>query len=142
MMDAALSGQCFCGAVRYRVAAPAKWCAHCHCSMCRQVHGAAFVTWFGVPLAAFEVVNGADALRWFDSSPEARRGFCTHCGTPMLFHGQRWADEMHITRASLRAGDVMAPQCHVFYDGHVDWAASEDDLPRYDANDELMGDEG
>ncbi|QNM98230.1 GFA family protein [Chitinimonas koreensis] len=133
-----IQGQCFCGAVKYRVAAAPKWCAHCHCTMCRQVHSAAFVTWFGVPLEAFELVEGEQALQWFDSSAEARRGFCGRCGTPLLFHGRRWADEMHIARASLREGTVMAPGAHVFYDSHVDWADCGDGLPRYGADGQAL----
>ncbi|MEH6461605.1 GFA family protein [Chitinimonas sp. JJ19] len=133
-----LEGQCFCGAVRYRVTAAAKWCAHCHCSMCRQAHGAAFVTWFGVPLSAFCLSQGEAALQWFDSSHAAKRGFCKQCGTPMFFHGLRWADEMHIARASLRQGEVQHPSSHVFYDSHVSWASCDDGLPRFDASNQLM----
>lgn len=137
-MTNSLQGQCFCGAVTYRVAGAVKWVAHCHCSMCRQVHDAAFVTWFGVPFDAFTVTTGDDALRWFNSSDEARRAFCSQCGTPLFFHGKRWADEMHITRASLRRGDIPAPLAHVFYDSHVDWAECHDGLPCFDANNQRM----
>ena len=42
MSDA--SGKCLCGAVRFRMRFPSKWVAHCHCTMCRRAHGAAFVT--------------------------------------------------------------------------------------------------
>ena len=35
-----VTGGCFCGAVGFTLALPSKWCAHCHCSMCRRVHGA------------------------------------------------------------------------------------------------------
>lgn len=129
-MTAQIGGQCFCGMVKYAVAAAPLWCAHCHCGMCRDAHGAAFVTWFGVPLAAFRVSEGEALLRWYQSSAEAKRGFCSHCGTTLFFHGRRWADEMHITRASLRSGEVMAPSAHVYYDSHVDWAQCDDTLPR------------
>lgn len=48
-----IEGGCLCGAVRYVITLPTKWCAHCHCSMCRRAHGAAFVTWAGVPSQSF-----------------------------------------------------------------------------------------
>ncbi|GAB3249304.1 GFA family protein [Chitinimonas naiadis] len=133
-----LTGQCFCGTVKYAVDADAIWCAHCHCSMCRQAHGAAFVTWFGVPYPAFSVYEGEHALRWFQSSAQARRGFCGQCGTTLFFHGQRWADEMHITRASLTHGEVMPPSGHVYYDSHVSWANCNDGLPRYGSDGGLI----
>ena len=40
-----VSGGCLCGAVRFTAKLPSKWCAHCHCSLCRKAHGAGYVTW-------------------------------------------------------------------------------------------------
>ena len=127
-----LQGQCLCGAVKYRVAAAPKWSAHCHCSLCRRAHGAPFVTWVGVPLEAFKIVDGEPTLRWFASSAQAKRGFCSQCGTPLFFHGEKWADEMHIARATLDTPITLLPQAHVYYDTHVGWAQCDDHLPRYD----------
>ena len=44
-----VTGGCLCDAVRFRITLPTLFCAHCHCSMCRRPHGAAFVTWTAVP---------------------------------------------------------------------------------------------
>ena len=38
-----------CGTVEFSVALPTLFCGHCHCTMCQRNHGAAYVTWFGVP---------------------------------------------------------------------------------------------
>ena len=35
-------GSCLCGGVRYETTAPLQGASHCHCSMCRKAHGAAF----------------------------------------------------------------------------------------------------
>jgi hypothetical protein len=50
MSDTAV-GACLCGAVQFELQLPATWVAHCHCTMCRRAHGAAFVTWVSVPTA-------------------------------------------------------------------------------------------
>ena len=94
---APLTGKCLCGAVRFEVTPPTKWCAHCHCSLCRRAHGAAFVTWFGVDRSGFELVAGDAELSWYQSTPEARRGFCSKCGSTIFFESERWGDEVHIT---------------------------------------------
>src|SRR5260370_8280396 len=44
MADFKLTGGCHCGNVRYTITAPAVDTHHCHCSICRKVHGAIFVT--------------------------------------------------------------------------------------------------
>ena len=53
-------GGCLCGAVRFEITLPSKWCAHCHCSMCRRAHGAGVVTWFGVPEDRFRITAGEE----------------------------------------------------------------------------------
>jgi len=124
-----ISGQCLCGAVRFEVEPPTKWCAHCHCSLCRRAHGAAFVTWFGVDSSRFRLVADGGELKWYRSTGEARRGFCSRCGSTMLFESSRWPDEIHITRASVDELD-REPAAHVFFDVHVDWVELGDDLSR------------
>ena len=125
-------GGCLCGDVRFTVDWPSKWVAHCHCSMCRRAHGAAFVTWVGVETRHFSLHDSDAALRWYASSPGAERGFCARCGSSMLFRSERWPGEMHVVVANLDAGADRAPMAHVFWDTHVEWADVDpnDGLPR------------
>ena len=39
-----LKGQCLCGSIQYEIDKVEPKMAHCHCSMCRKFHGAAFST--------------------------------------------------------------------------------------------------
>ena len=128
--DSIFTGGCLCGAVRFAVTAPTKWCAHCHCSLCRRAHGAAFVTWFGVERPQFEITSGDELLSWYQSTPEARRGFCGRCGSTLFFESERWPDEIHIALAHMDGPIDRPPGVHVFYDTHVDWAMPGDDLRR------------
>jgi hypothetical protein len=123
-------GACLCGSVTFDVRWPSLWCAHCHCSLCRRQHGAAFVTWVGVAEERFTLLTGADELREHASTPEARRSFCGACGTPLLFRSTRWPGEVHVTLASLQGPADRAPQAHAFWESHVDWVEPRDDLPR------------
>ena len=80
MSDIDLAGGCQCGTVRYRVTAAATRTFHCHCSMCRKLHGAVFVTFSTVPEDGFAIERGEESLGRFESSPLMRRSFCTGCG--------------------------------------------------------------
>lgn len=44
----AAQAQCLCGDITLAATLPSLWAAHCHCSLCRRAHGAAFVTWVGM----------------------------------------------------------------------------------------------
>jgi hypothetical protein len=90
----------------------------------------AFVTWFGVERPSFELVAGSDDLSWYQSTAEARRGFCSRCGSTLFFESERWADEIHIALANMDGPIDHAPQAHVFYDNHVDWIDLDDELRR------------
>jgi len=122
-----INGGCLCGAVRFTVTLPSKWCAHCHCSMCRRAHGAGFVTWFGVDSEYFKLTQGGQ-LQWYVSSPGARRGFCRVCGSSMLFESSRWSGETHIALACVDGRIDRAPQANVFWDSHVDWMPQNEAL--------------
>jgi hypothetical protein len=124
-----VAGSCLCGAVKFTITLPTKWCAHCHCSMCRRAHGAAFVTFVGVPVDQFRIDQGAEAIKRHASSTHATRSFCRHCGSPFLFQGDKWPGEVHVTRASLQGQIDRKPQAHVYWDHRADWLDIKDDLP-------------
>jgi len=79
---AEMSGGCQCGKVRYTAQVSDNDAYYCHCRMCQRATG-------GVA-AAFKQVS-ADVVvwhsepDWYESSPIARRPFCSRCGTPLGF---------------------------------------------------------
>lgn len=82
------AGSCLCGGVRYRVDGDFDRVTHCHCSMCRKTHGAAFATYATAATSQLAIENTRDSLRWYRSSATAERGFCTGCGASLF-----WRDE-------------------------------------------------
>ena len=134
----AVEGGCLCGAVRFRIRLPPKWCAHCHCRMCRRAHGAAFVTWVGSERDGFQMLAGEAQLRRYRSSAQATRSSCTQCGTMLFFESGRWPGEVHVTLASLdsAAATGLAPQMHAYWSSRAPWAdICNDGLPRKDPDD-------
>ncbi len=130
-MDA-IDGGCLCGDVRFVARLPSKWVAHCHCTLCRRAHGAAFVTWVGMEAARCAIDDPRSRLQWYASSPGAERGFCSRCGSMLFFRSDRWAGELHLARAQVEGDIDRAPQSHVHWDAHVDWVRLDehDGLPR------------
>ena len=123
---------CLCGAVRYRADADPVRAVSCHCGMCRRASGAAFLTFVHFPRHAF-VWTAAEPAR-YRSSPEAERGFCTHCGSTLTMHESVLGDRVQVCLGSLdRPGDVH-PDDHVWTDSQFPWLRIEDDLPRFGRN--------
>jgi len=127
-----------CGALRFVAAAPSRWSAHCHCRFYRQAHGAAFVTWVGFPQASVRIIADGDALHWYQSSKQSRRGSCARCGTMMFFESTAAPGETHVARACIPGAIDREPQCHTFVDQKVDWVTVDDGLPTLTSDDPLL----
>jgi hypothetical protein len=132
MKSEPVRGSCLCGAVRFEASLPSKWCAHCHCGMCRKAHGAGYVTWVGFPVERFEVTHGSEQLHWYRSSGQAERGFCDRCGSSLLFRSERWPGEMHVALGAMDDPIDRTPQAHVYHDDHVDWVVIDEALAVHD----------
>jgi hypothetical protein len=130
-MPELLRGGCLCGGVRFEIEPPTRFCAHCHCSLCRRAHGAPLVTWAGVPLAQFRITHGKELLGSYASSPRAKRSFCKGCGSSLLFESSRWPNEIHVAVANIDTPLDRPVSAHVFFDDRADWFALDAPLARY-----------
>ena len=124
------TGSCLCGAVRFSIELPTLACAHCHCSMCRRAHGAAFATWVILGEEQVEVLSGADRLVHYESSPGARRSFCGVCGSSLFFAGEHFPGQVHVVLANIEGKIDRGPEMHVFFSDRADWVELADNLPR------------
>jgi hypothetical protein len=80
------TGKCFCGSVKYSVHGPLrKDVVACHCTNCRRYSGGIFTG----TVARKEHVSIDDDkdLKWHQTSPHARRGFCGNCGSTLFRDG-------------------------------------------------------
>ena len=127
-MTAWFEGGCLCGAVRYRIAEPAKFASMCHCRSCRLATGAPAAAFVGVGAGRFEVLAGERTI--YASSPGVRRGFCRTCGTSLTFEGEAWAGEVHIYTATLDEPAAFPPTAHTYTVDRIPWFDPDDGLPR------------
>lgn len=81
MNDAAVSGGCQCGAVRFQIQGELGRASICHCRMCQK----AFGSFYGPLVSAPGLVWTRGAPKYFRSSNRVRRGFCADCGTPLTY---------------------------------------------------------
>jgi hypothetical protein len=96
-----MRGSCLCGGVVFEVALPLREVIACHCTQCRKTSGH-FWAASSVPLAQFALIEDK-GLKWFQSSPQARRGFCDTCGSSLF-----WQPEGE-DRISFAAGALDGP---------------------------------
>ena len=81
-MTKMMTGGCQCGRVRYRADTEKAEAYLCHCRMCQRATGGVAAAFVQVPTDAVTWDNEPD---WYQSSPIAKRPFCSRCGTPLGF---------------------------------------------------------
>jgi hypothetical protein len=126
------SGSCLCGAVRFQVTAPFEEMHHCHCSMCRRSHGAAFATFARTTRDSLHLLSVEGQLTRFRSSPAVQRSFCGRCGSSLLFEFDGLPDAVWVAVGTLDGDPQMRPQAHIFVGSKAPWHAIADELPQFE----------
>lgn len=123
-------GGCACGAVRFTVEGPLRPVIACHCRECRRASGH-FWAATRADRSRFRL-DRDDDLRWYDSSPGVRRGFCAHCGSS-LFFDRAAADGIGIAAGAIDEPTGLELVRHIFTGECGDYYTIADDLPRDEA---------
>lgn len=124
------TGGCLCGAVKYEVRGPLRPVVNCHCGQCRKTSGH-FVAATGARSGDLSIVS-SDGLRWYESSPGARRGFCSVCGSS-VFWEPVGRDEIMIMAGTMDSPTGLETVAHIFVSDAGDYYDIPDDgLPRFD----------
>ncbi len=120
-----IEGGCFCKRVRYSIDDATYPCANCHCTMCRRLHAAPYVTWLVVPVEHFRYTGDSPAS--FVSSSEGTRYFCAHCGTQVACVNKSHPEVIDITVGSLDEPEAVEPTFDVFTDTRLGWVPARVD---------------
>ncbi|WP_428610213.1 GFA family protein [Sedimenticola sp.] len=129
-----LRGQCLCGGVKYQVDAIEPRMAHCHCSMCRKFHGAAFATFGEAKSASFHWLEGEDLLKSYRAENGTVRRFCANCGSSLTFAPPKDTGEyVEFTLGTLVDDPKLTPDAHIFVGSKAGWDHICDQLPQYEA---------
>jgi hypothetical protein len=126
-----IRGSCLCGAVAYEIEGELSDLVHCHCSMCRKIHGAAFGTYASVPRGAFRFVRGEAKLASYRSSGPITRTFCGTCGSTLQFIRDGRAT-LSIAVGTLDTDPGRRATRHIWTKDKAPWWHITDDLPRYE----------
>ena len=130
----AVPGGCHCGTVRYRVTAPADEVCHCHCSICRRVHGAAFASFAIVPPGNVIITDGAEQLARYDSTPGVQRCFCPRCGAQICGDVDKLPDIRFHTIGTLdggaHPGHAPGRERRIYVGSKMSWWQIADGLPQ------------
>ena len=126
-----IRASCLCGDVRFEIDGPLAGASHCHCSMCRKAHGAAFGTYAAVNLADFRIVAGADRITRYGSSAGFVRTFCARCGSTLQWLRESKPEIVDVALGILDDDPGVRPERHIFVASKAPWHPITDRLPQH-----------
>ena len=126
------TGGCLCGGVRYSVRGDLDNIVGCHCEQCRKTSGH-FVAATRVSDDNLTITDH-HVLDWYQSSDDAKRGFCTRCGSS-LFWKNTSRDTISIMAGTLDLPTNLKLTHHIYVADASDYVSFNDDDIRYDKSD-------
>ncbi|NRA14558.1 MAG: GFA family protein [Oceanospirillaceae bacterium] len=126
----AITGGCLCGKVRYEITGTLLGADHCHCSMCRRQHGAAFSTYAGFDPGDFFWISGEELVKVYEKTPAGGWCFCSDCGSTLA--GTEKGKITSVTLGTVEGDPGIKPESHIFVGSKAHWYDISDDLPKFE----------
>jgi hypothetical protein len=124
-----IRGSCLCGQVNYELDGGIELINHCHCSMCRKAHGAAFGSFLHASSAGFRWSSGEGLVERYQSSAGNVRAFCRVCGSNMPVVEN--ANHVIIPAGTLDDDPGVRPVVNIFAGFKAPWFDITDSLPQF-----------
>ncbi|MDN3637355.1 GFA family protein [Simiduia curdlanivorans] len=126
-----LTGECFCGAVKYQITGPLRDARSCHCSRCRKAFSAQASAYALVDPADFSWLCGADALTTYASQQDFGFQFCRQCGSTLC---GIYKNHVHgITLGCLNEDPHIEIGRHIFVGSKASWEVMPEGVTQYQA---------
>ena len=126
-----ITGSCLCGSVSWQVDGALDNMTHCHCSMCRKAHGAAFATYVNTARDSFRWLSDEDAVAHYETSPGLTRAFCSNCGSAVPESSGK--ERIDMPAGCLNEDPGVRPTAHIFAPSKAPWHTIGDNLQQFEA---------
>lgn len=126
-----IRGSCLCKRVRFEIRGKLGRSSHCHCSMCRKAHGAAFGSYAAVKVEDLKMLSGEELILRYRSSPGVERTFCARCGSTLQFISDKLPGIIDVALGTLDEDPGIRVPHHIFVASRAPWFEITDGLPQY-----------
>jgi len=125
-----ISGECFCGEVKYSITGQLRDARSCHCSRCRKAFSAQASAYALVYPEEFKWISGEELLTLYSTNYGYGLQFCSKCGSTVcgVFEGT-----VHgITLGCVNGDPEVEIGRHIYVGSKAKWEIMPDGVPQYD----------
>lgn len=127
-----ISGECFCGNIKYQIDGKLRDARSCHCSRCRKAFSSQASAYALVEPEAFKWLSGEDLLTSYFSKHGFGFQFCSQCGSTLcgifnnMIHG--------ITLGCINGDPEIELGKHIYVGSKAKWEVIPVGIPQYEEN--------
>jgi hypothetical protein len=136
MSDAAITGSCLCGGVRFELTERPTAAGYCHCTRCQKRTGSASSAQARIDARTFRLVQGEELVKgWRHPDGGFEKCFCRECGAHLFSRDPEGSPHMSIRMSAFDEDPGVRPMWHTFVAYAAPWEPIPDDgLERYAEN--------
>ena len=125
-----ITGECFCGSIKYQITGNLRDARSCHCSRCRKAFSSQASSYALVESKEFQWLEGRELLTSYVSQTGFGLQFCSECGSTLCGTHN---DEVHgITMGCLNGNPEIEIGYHIFVGSKASWERIPDGVIKYD----------
>jgi hypothetical protein len=125
-----MTGECFCGSVKYRITGALKDARSCHCSRCRKAFSAQASAYALVDTDEFQWLQGQELLTSYESLPGFGFQFCSRCGSTLC--GTHQGKVHGITLGCLNGNPPIEIGYHLYVGSKSSWEKLPEGITAYE----------
>ncbi|WP_221073711.1 GFA family protein [Agarivorans aestuarii] len=125
----AITGECFCGAIKYQIEGELHDARSCHCSRCRKAFSAQASAYALVKSDEFSWLRGETLLTSYIGEQSFGLQFCSKCGSTLVGVYQ---EEVHgVTLGCINGDPNIKLSRHIYVDSKASWELIPDGVPQF-----------
>ncbi len=125
-----ITGECFCGEVRYQVDGKLHDARSCHCSRCRKAFSSQASAYAIVEPTAFRWLSGQALLTSYVGEQGFGLQFCSKCGSTLV--GIYQGDVHGVTLGCVNGDPDIKLARHIYVGSKAKWEIIAEGVPLYD----------
>jgi len=126
----AITGECFCGEIKYQVVGKLRDARSCHCSRCRKAFSSQASAYALVEPCEFAWLSGEDLLTSFSSKYGYGLQFCRKCGSTLC---GTYRGSIHgVTLGCVNGDPEIEIGKHIYVGSKASWEIIPEGVTQYD----------
>ena len=129
-----IKGQCSCGDVKYELSKEPMFVHACHCSLCKQQTGSAFIAHAFIESAHFHLLSGTlnPVFGASGSGNLHKVDRCKSCGTAIISYYEAQREWGIVKVGTLQNPDQFPPGAHLHIQQKVSWIKIPEGIPTFE----------